>query len=537
MGEEAYVPSPEEDYNPGADKILVDKANNTITFVYDETDTELMKQYNALPTFADVPVDAWYQLYVSHLSQLGIVSGRTESSFMPQEAVTRAEFAKMLTLAAEADLSSCSGVTGFADVEPDAWYAAPMEWASASGIIEGKTPTAFFPNDNITREEAGVMLYRLAVLQDSRVLQESEESLGVQPSRFTDEASISDWAMEPVEELRQANILLGDSSRSFQPQDPISRNEVAKMLSAYLVFSSHPILVTSTGALEYIGTPDNLEIPLSPEEAEEAAAEEAFHKAIADQELARLNQSELNWRSAPGEKDIPSTHKFLVNQGFYILFEDNGRSYKKVDNLSDNREFGKYSKIARGFVQEGSVWPDTYEKDNYSNGHYCSKDLKNKYGGDKPTAYTKMNDHYYLAKENYSWGSYEAAYKYLGKSMHYLSDINSPPHARLMTGKPHTDYETWVRDNMRSDYSVTSVSSSTYKFMQGTFKNISINFATLSNDASQSIFRIQPGVGYFAYLGSTTVSHTRDCLTRNERAIAGLAYRYLVDTYRAPKIN
>lgn len=89
MGEEAYVPGPEEDYNPGADKILVDKANNTITFVYDETDAELMKQYNALPTFADVPADAWYQLYVSHLSQLGIVSGRTESSFMPQEAVTR----------------------------------------------------------------------------------------------------------------------------------------------------------------------------------------------------------------------------------------------------------------------------------------------------------------------------------------------------------------------------------------------------------------------------------------------------------------
>lgn len=517
VGEEAYVPGPEEDYNPGADKILVDKANNTITFVYDETDTELMKQYNALPTFADVPADAWYQLYVSHLSQLGIVSGRTESSFMPQEAVTRAEFAKMLTLAAEADLSSCSGVTDFADVEPDAWYAAPMEWASASGIIEGKTPTAFFPNDNITREEAGVMLYRLAVLQDSRVLQESEDLL--KNRIFTDEASISDWALEPVERLKESAILLGDNYRNFKPQDAISRCEVAKMLSAYIVFSTKPTYITGTTPLEYIETEDT---EISGETDND---EDSFHKDLAAADLSSEDNFTLSWKSAG--KLESSTHRQLTNQGFYILFEDNGKSYPKISNLSDvtsqvnQRQTGKYSQTARGYIQEGSVMPDNTETDSGTFlGHYCSPGLENKSNESSPTAYTRCRNHYQRARELYTWSDYFLAYHTLGKAMHYLEDVNSPPHAALITGASHKGYEEWVRDNMRSDYFVTSASSSTYNFMRKPFSDIFRNFAQLSNNVAH------------VCVTNHSVSATRDCLTRTERAIAGMAYRFLIDTGR-----
>lgn len=47
--------------NPGADKILVNKEKNEITFLYDETDEALMTQWEALPSYSDVSSDAWYR--------------------------------------------------------------------------------------------------------------------------------------------------------------------------------------------------------------------------------------------------------------------------------------------------------------------------------------------------------------------------------------------------------------------------------------------------------------------------------------------
>src|SRR4051812_32577316 len=62
--------------------------------------------------FSDVPLDAWYQTYVTQASQLGIVSGYTDEQgystgmFGPENEVTVAELTKMVVVAAgyDADL-------------------------------------------------------------------------------------------------------------------------------------------------------------------------------------------------------------------------------------------------------------------------------------------------------------------------------------------------------------------------------------------------------------------------------------------------
>ena len=71
---------------------------------------------------------------VSHLTQLGIVNGITETTFSPNKEVTRAEFAKMLSLMAGANLSASHGVTPFSDVETNAWYA-----PAANGPVIGES--------------------------------------------------------------------------------------------------------------------------------------------------------------------------------------------------------------------------------------------------------------------------------------------------------------------------------------------------------------------------------------------------------------
>ena len=48
----------------------------------------------------------------------------------------------------------------FTDVPDDKFYAAPVEWAFDNGITTGKTPTSFAPDDNVTRGESVTFLKR-----------------------------------------------------------------------------------------------------------------------------------------------------------------------------------------------------------------------------------------------------------------------------------------------------------------------------------------------------------------------------------------
>lgn len=56
-----------------------------------------------------------------------------------------------------------------------------------------------------------------------------------------------------------------------------------------------------------------------------------------------------------------------------------------------------------------------------------------------------------------------------------------------------------------------------------TFRNISVNFATYSD-----------GVADECVYGSESlkIPFTRECLTKAQRAVAGLEYRFLIDTGR-----
>ena len=50
----------------------------------------------------------------------------------------------------------------FADVAADAYYYNAVLWAQANGIVNGYDDTTFAPNDNITREQLAAILWRYA---------------------------------------------------------------------------------------------------------------------------------------------------------------------------------------------------------------------------------------------------------------------------------------------------------------------------------------------------------------------------------------
>lgn len=54
-----------------------------------------------------------------------------------------------------------AGNTAFADVDPDAWYAEAVEAMTASGLVKGKDDGLFHPDDTITIGEWCTLLYRI----------------------------------------------------------------------------------------------------------------------------------------------------------------------------------------------------------------------------------------------------------------------------------------------------------------------------------------------------------------------------------------
>ena len=108
-------------------------------------------------TFSDVSADLWCNTAISTMTKLGIVHGRTASTFDPNAFITRAEFA---AIAARFDKSSVSQLANFSDISGH-WAALEISKAAANGWVNGYSDGTFKPDRNITRAEAMALINRV----------------------------------------------------------------------------------------------------------------------------------------------------------------------------------------------------------------------------------------------------------------------------------------------------------------------------------------------------------------------------------------
>ena len=167
--------------------------------------------------FVDVPEDAWYYDYVMAAAKAGIVNGKENSRFDPEGAVSRRDFALMLTRMLGVDVSGYTN-TPFNDVKADDYALGAIAYCAENGIVGGDGKGNFLPGDSITREEAAKMI---AV---------AKELTGTTTEKFKDDAKISNWAKGYVDACKAAGIFGGDEKGNFNPKSPITRAETAKIM-------------------------------------------------------------------------------------------------------------------------------------------------------------------------------------------------------------------------------------------------------------------------------------------------------------------
>lgn len=176
--------------------------------------------------FNDLTNHGWAEESILKLYNKGIINGKGNGKFAPNDFVTRAEAVKMILLAF--DIADGSAKCNFEDVSENSWYYSYIAKASEMEIIFGYDNGTVGAESPITREDFAVIIAR-ALSKMGVQLSEVEEN-----SEFADSDNIAEYAKEAVKILQQADILNGTDENKFMPKKTTTRAEAAKVIAALL---------------------------------------------------------------------------------------------------------------------------------------------------------------------------------------------------------------------------------------------------------------------------------------------------------------
>ncbi len=109
--------------------------------------------------YTDLDPSLWYHIGVDYVLNRGMMIGVSNSKFAPSTNVTRA---MLVTVLWRAEGKPAAGNTTFTDLEDGQYYVDAVKWASANGVVNGYSDTTFAPNAAITREQFAAIMYRYA---------------------------------------------------------------------------------------------------------------------------------------------------------------------------------------------------------------------------------------------------------------------------------------------------------------------------------------------------------------------------------------
>lgn len=141
-------------------------------------------------SFSDVPLNQWYEPYVSYAEQAGLVGGYGDGTFRPNQPITRAEACVMIARTFDG-IPEEAPDAGFTDVDSKSSAAASINYLAESGIISGYGDGTFRPAAPIKRSEAVTMIAQSrSFTPDDGAKQQLKTTYSKSP--FSD-VSANDW--------------------------------------------------------------------------------------------------------------------------------------------------------------------------------------------------------------------------------------------------------------------------------------------------------------------------------------------------------
>lgn len=190
----AYIMGyPEGDVRPYGNITRAETVTMVFRLLKDSVRTSNLTETNS---FYDVNESDWFNTAVSTLAGMGIVEGRTETEFMPNANITRAEFATIFARLAEFDAVE---EQSYGDVDRH-WAEEHIYEASSYGWIAGYEDNTFKPDKAINRAEAMTLVNRVL-----KRVPESKEDLLDGMNVWSDNADTTAWYYLAIQEATNSH--------------------------------------------------------------------------------------------------------------------------------------------------------------------------------------------------------------------------------------------------------------------------------------------------------------------------------------------
>ncbi len=178
--------------------------------------------------FRDVAQGEWFRDAVAYVYGAKLMNGTSPDLFSPWETTTRG---MIVTILYRYEGSPAAGMTSFPDVPPGEYYATPVSWAAAGGVVKGYETGLFEPQNPITREQMAAILYRYAQQKGLDVSGRADLSV------YADAGQVSPYAMDAMAWAVHTQLITGVDSRTLQPGGSAVRAQVATILMRFCQYA------------------------------------------------------------------------------------------------------------------------------------------------------------------------------------------------------------------------------------------------------------------------------------------------------------
>ncbi|NMA82257.1 MAG: hypothetical protein GX962_00130 [Epulopiscium sp.] len=166
----------------------------------------------------------WSEDIIHSLYKKGIVEPKRDKSFLPNQVISRQEFAKMMVKAFHLPELKSKKII-FKDVSISNPYAKYID--SVSEFMQGYE-YQFYPTLSLTREEGIVIVMRMyKQLQETTTLKSQEDK---NVNHFSDLKKASTWAQPSIIEAQKIGLVQGREKNQIIPKENMTRAEAATFI-------------------------------------------------------------------------------------------------------------------------------------------------------------------------------------------------------------------------------------------------------------------------------------------------------------------
>ena len=268
------------------------------------------------PYYKDVPKSSEFYRSVAALQNAGIMSGYSNSTFMPNEPITRGELAKIIVLAFHLEVSPTYNHI-FKDVDSKSSNAIYIQTLIDLNITEGTTPVTFSPFEPVTRGQFASFVVGAQEKKSNetsfKITKVDEDAIYINGEAYRVSDSLAHIFNEDNAEVLKGALIEGNlSGKSLLSVSKLTLN-ASGTSSSFLEFdgdygSLGASIVVNGNYIEFSNITLTGTVFVNETVRPSLRLGTTYNQPLTMGRMASLNTSFINWSNPDNEEEASSTN-------------------------------------------------------------------------------------------------------------------------------------------------------------------------------------------------------------------------------------